>query len=112
MTEDGVILACDFCGADWDMVKPMIEGHKGSILCLDCLSRAIDQAAAAERAFACTLCLVDREPPMKRWSGPRPTAGDDPAQVCWDCLQQADRTFARDADTDWQRRIPPDRTWR
>jgi len=112
-TDEGVVLACDFCGTDWDMIKPMIEGHKGSILCLDCLSRAIDEAAPAEGEFGCTLCLVDRDPPMKRWVHPEPADGANPdAQLCWDCIQQADRTFGRDADTEWERRIPPDSRWK
>lgn len=112
-TEEGVFLACDFCGIDWDMERPMIEGHKGSILCLDCLGRAIDEASSSSEPFDCTLCLVEREPPMARWAHPEP--GEDAnaaATVCWDCLQQADRTFARDKDTDWSRRIPPDDRWR
>ncbi len=112
-TDEGVVLACDFCGTDWDMIKPMIEGHKGSILCIDCLRRAIEEAAPSEAAFACTLCLVDRDPPMNQWTHPEPeeTANRD-AVLCWDCCQQADRTFSRDQDTDWQRMIAPTRQWR
>lgn len=112
-TDEGVVLACDFCGTDWDMERPMIEGHQGSILCLDCLARAIDEARPSDEAFDCTLCLVEREPPMKQWTHPQPGEDANPkAIVCWDCIQQADRAFGRDEDTDWRRRIPPDERWR
>lgn len=112
-TDQGLILACDFCGTDWDMTKAMIEGHKGSICCLDCLARAIDEAAPAGQPFACTLCLVQRDPPMQRWIHPEPAEGANAgAALCWDCCQQADRTFSRDADTEWQRRIAPTNKWR
>lgn len=104
-TEEGVILACDFCGAEWDQVKPMIEGHKGSILCLACLARAVDEAADAPEAFTCTLCRQDKEAGTRGWR----SGG---AAVCYDCVQQADRAFAKDPDTEWDRKIAPDDRWR
>ena len=94
---EGVVLACDFCGTDWDQRIAMIEGHRGSIICIDCLGRAIAEAAE--------LCLVERSGEMKAWAGDpaaRPDAGA--AVVCWDCIEQADRAFARDQDTPWQRK--------
>ncbi len=112
-TPEGIILACDFCGIDWDMVKPMIEGHQGSILCIDCLAAAIDGAAERDSAFKCTLCLRELDPGERAWAHPTaPTEAHEDAVVCWDCLQQADRAFAKDEDTDWQRRIPPDKRWK
>jgi hypothetical protein len=100
-----VILCCDFCGEEWDMVKPMIEGHQGSILCLSCLDRAIDGAAPADEPFKCTMCLRDFDSGQRAWSG-------SGAAVCFDCLQQADRAFDKDPDTDWSRKMPPNERWR
>ena len=34
------------------------------------------------------------------------------AALCWDCIQQADRAFAKDPDTDWDRKISPTNRWR
>jgi len=104
-TDEGVILCCDFCGEEWDMVKPMIEGHQGSILCLPCLGRAIDEANEHDQPIKCNMCLRDFDPGQKAW-----TRND--ATVCLDCLQQADRAFDKDEDTDWSRKIPPDDRWR
>jgi len=112
-TDEGVVLACDFCGTDWDMERPMIEGHQGSILCLACLARAVEEATEPAAPFACTLCLVEREPPMKRWAHPDAGEGANrEAAVCWDCIRQADRAFAKDEETAWERKIGPDKRWR
>ncbi len=104
--EDGhVIIACDFTGTDWDERIPMIEGHRGSIISLDALVMAIDQALPIDARCDCTMCLRRIEPPTKMWRHPDPPAGANPdAAICWECIQQADRAFARDPDTDWQRR--------
>ena len=112
-TPEGVILACDFCGTDWDMEKPMIEGHKGSILCIDCLARGIEEAKPAPAGFMCTMCRQDYEAGTKAYIPLERAPNANPkAVICWDCLQQADRTFARDKDTDWERRIEPSKKWR
>jgi len=113
-TDDNkIIIACDFTGADWDEVAPMIEGHHGSVLSLAALDLAIDGAADADAKFQCTMCLRYFDPPAKCWRHPDPPDQANPdAVICWDCIQQADRAFARDPDTDWDRKIPPDRTWK
>lgn len=111
-TRDGVILACDFCGTDWDMTQPMIEGHQGSILCLGCLAAAIEKAAESPGDFKCTMCQRDLDAGEKAYApDPRPEDANDQATVCWDCTQQADRTFAKDPDTDWERKIPANKRW-
>ncbi|MHB1157294.1 MAG: hypothetical protein ACYC26_10710 [Phycisphaerales bacterium] len=108
----GIELACDFCGVTWDQVKPMIEGHRGSILCLACLAKAIEQAEESEEAFTCTMCRVEREAGMKRWHfEPRPAHANQEGVICWDCVQQADRAFGKDTDVDWTRKLPPTQRW-
>lgn len=106
----GIELACDFCGVTWDQVKPMIEGHRGSILCLECLAKAIEQAEESKEAFTCTMCRVEREEGMKVWRGEQLPGVQLPG-VCWDCVQQADRAFGKDADVDWTRKLPPTQRW-
>ncbi len=104
-TDEGVIIACDFTGRDWDGHSPMIEGHQGSVISLEALDMAVEQAAPAAEPVECTMCLRRREPPMKVWRHPQPPAGANPdAVICWDCITLADRTFAKDPDVDWQRR--------
>ena len=103
---DGVVISCDFCGSDWDQIKPMVEGHRGSVLCLSCLAAALDHSAPAPDEFKCTLCRREPLPAdLPRWFHPTP----DPAQpglnpdacACQDCLHQAARAFTRDKDTDF-----------
>ena len=112
-TPDGVIIACDFTGLDWDEVIPMIEGHRGSVLSLAALAMAIEQRAAADAPFDCTLCLRHFEPPEVMWRHPKPPAHANPdALICEDCIRQADRTFARDPEVDWTRKLQPTQRWR
>ena len=115
-TEDGrVIISCDFTGIDWDERIPMIEGHRGSVLSLDALAMAVEGAAPLKAEMACTMCLRQVEPGAKAWRHPQPPAlpGTNPAAlICWDCIQQADRAFAKDPDTPWDRKIAPDDRWR
>jgi hypothetical protein len=108
-----VIIVCDFTGEDWDQETPMIEGHGGSVISLGALARAIEEARPLERSAQCTLCLRTVEPPAHAWSHPDPPpSANAEALICWDCMQQADRAFAKDPDTDWERKIPPDKNWR
>lgn len=92
---DGVVISCDFCASDWDQVRPMIEGHRGSVLCLDCLRQALDQAAPASHDFDCTLCLQHRPAGRKFWRHRN-------AAVCYDCIRLAAKTFHKDPDTDFR----------
>jgi len=115
-TEDGaIIISCDFTGVDWDERMPMIEGHRGSVLSLDALSRAIAEHAPSESPFECTLCLRPYEAGAPCWSHPDPPCPDSAnpeAVICRDCIEQADRAFAQDPDTPWQRQLPPSKRWR
>lgn len=108
-----IVIACDFTGTDWDERIPMIEGHRGSVLSLDALALAVDGAVPVAETASCTMCLRDIEPPTRAWRHPDPpdTANPD-AIICWDCIQQADRAFDKDPDTQWTRKIPPDGRWR
>lgn len=112
-TPDGVVIACDFTGNDWDMEEPMIEGHRGAVISLAALAMAIEGATEREEPFDCTMCLRPQEAGAKGWQNPSPppTANAE-AVICWDCIQQADMAFGRDPDTDWQRRIKPSDRWR
>ena len=113
-TEDNqVIISCDFTGEDWDQIAPMIEGHRGSVISLKALDRAIREAGPADEPFTCTLCLREYDEGEKMWRHPDPPEGANAdATICFDCIQQADRAFARDTDVDWERKLPPTEKWR
>lgn len=101
--EDGIIIACDFCGTDWDQVKPMAEGHHGSVICLDCVDTACRNVTLVIGKFKCVLCLREIEgTDRKCWSpGDRPENANPDAIVCYSCIKQAARAFTKDKDIEW-----------
>lgn len=102
---EGIVISCDFCGTDWDEVIPMIEGHRGSVLCLACLKQALDQAIPAGQPFDCTLCLSGKPKGAKVWRHPNPQASqglNDHAALCWDCVRLAAKGFHKDPDVDFR----------
>lgn len=104
---EGVIIACDFCGTDWDEMLPMIEGHRGSVVCLPCLDRALQEQAAGEVEVSCTMCLRPVTPGRPHWSPPQRAAQANPeACICDDCIDQAARAFDKDPDVAWKRPRP------
>lgn len=102
---DGIIISCDFCGTDWDEVRAMVEGHKGSVLCLTCLEKALADAAPADEQFDCTLCLQHRDAGFRRWTHPNPEPSEGlnaDAHLCWDCIRLAAKTFHKDKEVDFR----------
>jgi hypothetical protein len=96
---EGIVILCDFCRRDWDGQEPMIEGHHGSVLCLQCLQQALVEQAPGPDKFKCTLCLRFNIPPeMPRWRHP----GNPEAVVCQECMYQAARAFHRNKDVPFQ----------
>jgi hypothetical protein len=103
--DGGVVISCDFCGTDWDEQLPMIEGHRGSVLCLACLRHALDGAQPAEESFTGAMCLSDRSAGTSCWThpGPAPSPGLNPGAIlCWDCIRLAAKGFHKDPDVDFR----------
>lgn len=94
---------CDFCRHGWSQDRPMVEGHKGSLICAPCLTLAFDELwnrPGGQRVpFTCTLCLEHREEPY--WVSPAfPEAG-----ICKRCTKQSVVMLERDPEAGWKR--PP-----
>lgn len=94
---------CDFCGHHWAEDRPMIEGHRGSLVCGRCLSVAYAAvvhagAGGAVDGPACTMCLETR--PEAHWDSPL----RDKARICRRCIELAARQLQRDRGSGW--RIP------
>ena len=101
--DGGIVISCDFCGTDWDEVLPMIEGHQGSILCLECLKRATDEITPTDESINCTLCLMEKEPDTPVWQPTeRPETANSNAAICYSCMKQAMGTFSKDPDVDYK----------
>ena len=111
-----IIISCDFCGIDWDEIIPMIEGHHGSIICLDCLKKALDHATTSNTDFDCTMCLQHKPSSTKHWRNSTPSAieGLNPhAIICWDDIRQAAKAFHKDKEVDFKwdpAKYPPQQT--
>ena len=95
---EGIVISCDFCKRDWDGQEAMIEGHHGSILCLACLKRALQEQATGTEKYKCTLCLRFNIPgTLPAWRN----AGISEAVLCQECLYQAARTFSRNPEVEF-----------
>jgi hypothetical protein len=95
---------CDFCLHHWTPDRPMVEGHRGSLLCGECLTMAYvlaksPHAPTATEDAACILCLQHK--PGPHGLGPR---ADGPI-VCAECIEQAARKLEKDKDCDWRRPV-------
>jgi len=102
---DGIVIACDFCGRQWDEHYPMIEGHRGSIICLDCLKVALDAAQPAETPFFCTMAQREYPAGTKVWFPPQAAPGvenNPEAAIGWECIRMAAKGFHKDPDTDFR----------
>ena len=92
---EGIVLLCDFCRRDWDGQEPMIEGHHGSILCLECLKLALKEQHTQPGPdlggkYKCTLCLRFNMPAsLPHWSNP----AHPEAIVCQECIYQSAKAF-------------------
>jgi hypothetical protein len=107
----GIIISCDFCGTDWDAydetyANPMVEGHHGSVICLTCTKRALEEMTPPGVPYRCAMCLregLDADRPRWIHPAPAPSPGLNPgAIVCRACIRQAARRFHKDPDVQWQ----------
>src|SRR4030095_9584123 len=93
--ENALIVSCDFCGTDWDGVSPVIEGHRGSIICLECMKATPDGMQSGREPF--TWVLGRREPipaSVERWNH----ANHAQTYACKSCVHQAAEVFDKDPD--------------
>lgn len=92
---------CDFCRGTWSEERPMVEGHRGSLICGKCLTLAYDSAwntqSCPRLTATCTLCLEEKEDVY--WQSP--AYGD--AFACKRCIKQSVVMLERDPDTRWER---------
>jgi hypothetical protein len=97
--DNALIVSCDFCGTDWDGQFPAIEGHRGAIICLECLKLALGQLAVGEGTYRCILCLREPIPAgVARWHHPN----HPQTFACKSCVHQSAEAFDKDADVDWK----------
>ncbi|MBY0307762.1 MAG: ClpX C4-type zinc finger protein [Phycisphaerales bacterium] len=96
---------CDFCRRPWAEERPMVEGHRGSLICAPCLTVAYTELVhlhlGAERAgTVCTMCLENRSQPQ--WESPLFAE----AHACVRCVRQAAGVLSKDPESGWKRPEP------
>lgn len=106
---------CDFCRAPWSQSRPMVEGHKGSLICGPCLSVAYTETVLGKQGVMgvrgpvhpaeapgpwCTMCLERRE--QFYWTSPL----HPEARCCTRCIRQSAGTLEKDEDAHWRRPRP------
>lgn len=102
---------CDFCRREWTDDIAMIEGHRGSCICADCLRAAclavgMSTPPEGRRDFTCIMCLeseVDRialnRAEETGWMSPRYSE----AVICRRCVRLAAGVLERADDFEWSR---------
>jgi hypothetical protein len=94
---------CDYCLRPWAEDRPMVEGHRGSLVCSSCLTVAYAEVVNAGVSTAppggatCTMCLEARKDP--HWQSP--TRPDE--FICLRCIKQSARVLEKDAESGWKR---------
>lgn len=98
---------CDFCMRSWAEDRPMVEGHKGSLVCSKCLSAAYASVVLSEVGVqgikgplmetpaegpACVMCLERRA--ELYWQSPL----IEGAFLCRRCMRQGVVQLERDPD--------------
>lgn len=96
---------CDFCHKPWAEERPMVEGHKGSLICGQCLSAAYVEVVHAglgeeHRKSLCTMCLEARD--ERKWASPLTDT-----VACMRCVKQSAGVLERDEDHAWKRPAAP-----
>lgn len=95
-------VACDFCGRDWDLAQPMVEGLGDSFICVSCAHVAYGHLIRlglddALPGWICTMCQEHRDGPA--WPSPiRPQT-----VICRLCVKRTAKKMAANPNANWRR---------
>ncbi len=95
-------ILCDYCGESaWAAGEPCVEGHRGSIVCGSCLTRAFEavvgDGGCGSVDAACRMCVEVRDDPV--WS----SDFDPDAHICLRCIKQSATVLEKSGHWDWVR---------
>ncbi len=93
---------CDFCLEAWAEDRPMVEGHRGSLICSRCLTVAFSTVWIAKAGVTvsetsiCALCLEHHDTP--HWDSPL----NPGTYACKRCINQSARILQKDPESGWK----------
>ena len=96
---------CDFCGQAWTDERPMVEGHRGSLICAPCLGVAYAELVLHKAGVdlpadsTCRLCLERKDEP--HWAG----LVNEDALACKRCVRQSAAVLHSDDDIAWSKPV-------
>jgi hypothetical protein len=102
---------CDFCLASWADDLPMVEGHRGSLICARCLTAAFTRVVVEKQGVTvpehinCALCLMHHDSPHYAHAGTPDSPGG--AVACERCIKQSAAILAKDPEAGWTKPTPP-----
>ena len=86
----------------WEMDIPSIEGHHGSVFCVECLEQAWDRLVVekeeipSDPEWKCCMCLESNDGPW--WQ-----SSLREARVCRRCVKQSAGVLHKSKDWDWKK---------
>lgn len=95
---------CDFCEHTWSEDRPMVEGHRGSLICGKCLTLAHATTIVQDAGEmpgdddTCTMCLMHKHD-APHWRSPA-----EGAMICKECVLRGGLMLVKDPETEW---VPP-----
>jgi len=96
---------CDFCAGTWREDRPMVEGHRGSLICGNCLAMSYRElwlsllGEPLPEHDVCSLCLSNNGDPV--WHSPM----NEKSIVCKRCSKQSVVMLERDEEVGWKRPV-------
>jgi hypothetical protein len=101
--DGNLTFTCDFCANAWAEDRPMVEGHKGSLICGPCLTLSYrlvhlqKSGITVPETVVCTLCQQHHEG-KQHWESPV----NDGAYACEKCIKQSSRVLQKDVESGWK----------
>jgi hypothetical protein len=95
-------ILCDFCGnTSWANDVPCVEGHRGSIICGNCLQVSYSELVLAGKGIPvkdkCRMCIEHRSEPT--WQG----VVEPIASICLRCTKQSASILDKSKEWDWSK---------
>lgn len=94
---------CDYCRRSWAEDRPMVEGHRGSLICGQCLTVAYAEVVVQNLGSAvapdavCRMCLEHRE--GLHWTSPV----QETEHICVRCIKQSAGVLVKDKESGWKK---------